>query len=139
MHIKIFNTGFKAVSNVFVDTIDDKSHCFSSPIRLHATISEESGKSVVGELSLLYPVYLSSPFIIDYYIDLFFYALAHDYVLHTYLFKQILLTDYSSEMSGYTGKYMFDPANVVTNICELSNQTLYSMYTEHEEAFYQHD
>ena len=139
MHLKIFNVGFKAISNLFVETIEDKQFCFPAPLRLHATINNEEGKNVVGELSILTPTYLSSPLIVDHYIDLFCYVLAQDYVLHTYLFRQILLKDYSTEMSGYSGTYIFDPSKVMTNICELSNQTLYSLFKKHEEAYYQHN
>lgn len=130
--IKIFDVDYKAVSNLFVETFEEHSFCFPAPTRLHVTIGKEDSDSGVSELKLTCQSYLDSPFIVDYYLDLFFYVLGNDFQLSTFLFKQISMKETSLDMDGYSGTYIFNPSLVVNNICLWDNSKIYLDYLKHE-------
>lgn len=128
MTIKIFETEYKAISNLFLDDIEGNHYVFPYPIELRATMKNEDTNRDFNKLEVIVPNYFDSILTIDYYVNIFFYVLTFDFILQTFLFEQVGRKDSTTDVRGYKGIYMFDPTRVVNNICSLPNEKIYNLY-----------
>lgn len=113
----IFGKKYKAISNLFVETIEGESFVFPAPLAIHAEIldGEESFKT---KFEIKNPNVQDSIFSLGAtYLSLLFYGLNHEYKIDVvYIENMILDSDISSDMFGYKGNYSFISDNISMNI-----------------------
>lgn len=115
--LNIFGVKYKAISNLFVDTVEGESFTFPAPIALYAAIEETdtSSKNIFDiKVNSVQDSILS---LSSSYLSLFFYALSFEYKVNVfYLDNLILSSDIQSDMYGYKGTYQFVNTNIAMNI-----------------------
>lgn len=115
--IEIFKQKYKAISNLYVDTIEGDSYVYPAPIKFCATI-EDSEKGSKSQLTVGVTSYLDSILTLEYQFSLFFYLYSFDYVIRTVHLVGLNKLSTSSELYGSSGIFSFDSGNVLLNIQE---------------------
>ena len=117
MSLDIFNKRYKACSNLFVKTIENKDYIFPSPLHIYATIEDEN-KNTRNLIEFKFDSFYDSILILNGYFDIFLCLLDFEYKITTLYIESIINTSTSSEGYGYKGSYLFSNENLVLNITE---------------------
>jgi len=128
--ITVFNKNYKAVSNIFVHTVEDEKFTYPAPLSLCATI-EDDAKHLKNQVKFKFASYYDSILVLDFHFSIFVYLLTHDYRLHTLYIAGLEKEEISTELYGYGGTYNFSNVNVLLNIGE---EEIYDQYRQISKA-----
>lgn len=122
--IEVFNTKYKAVSNIYVHTIEDEKYTYPAPLYVYATIEDEQ-KNLKNQVKFRFSSYYDSILTIDFHFSAFMYLLTYDYHIVTLYIEGLEKEEITSEVSGHGGVYNFMNTNVLLNLGE---DELYDRY-----------
>lgn len=113
--IDIFDKKYKAISNLFIKTYEEKDYTFPSPLSFIATIENEK-ENKKNRVEIVVPSYYDSVLILDHYFNVFAYLLTFDYKIDSIIFNNLVRLDINSDTRGYKGIYSFINEDVSMNL-----------------------
>lgn len=113
--IDIFNKKYKAISNIFVKTIEDDDFVFPSPISVYAIIEDEQ-KNLINKIDFKFSSYQDSILTLDVYFSIFAYLLTFDYKIEILHIANLTKESVQQDMHGYKGTYKYLNEDVSMNI-----------------------
>ena len=117
MNIEVLNKGYRAVSPIFVETIEGDKFTYPAPVYMNIHMpSADEGKSQPNTFEVRYPTYVHGILPLDFYFSAFFYLMTFDYKLSTFHVEGLVKDSVDTTMYGYKGIFYFEDGNVNINI-----------------------
>lgn len=121
--LEVLNKRYKAISNLFVHTLEDEHHVYPAPISVYVSIEDEN-KDIKNTVKLGFTSFHDSVLPITYF-SLFFYLLSYEYKIETFYVEGLEKVETSTDLHGYTGTYKFVEGSILLNLGE---EELYDKY-----------
>ena len=117
MNIKILGKSYRAVSPIFVETLESESYTYPAPIYLNIYMpGAKDSDSKINTFEVRYPSFTHSILPLDFYFSAFMYLLTFDYKLSTFHVEGLTKDSVDTTMHGFKGIFNFEDGNVNTNV-----------------------
>lgn len=135
--LNIFGKKYKAISNLFIETVEGDKLTFPAPISLHINIenNETESKNVFDiKVSSIEDSILS---LSSAYFSLCFYLLSFEYKIDIVFMDMVMLSsDITSDTTGYKASYQFLSNNVSMN---LGQDEIFNKYKQLKEDMLEYE
>jgi hypothetical protein len=112
--IEVFESKYRAVSPVYVNTIEGYEWVYPSPLSLCVTIEDEQ-RQTKNEATFTFSNYYDSILVINFQFSIFMYLLSFDYHIDTLCIEGLEKKEDRNEANGYGGVYSFMNTLVLLN------------------------
>lgn len=129
--LNLFNKKYKAVSNIFVHTVEDKKYTFPAPISIYANIGNEQNGGC-NEIHFKFSNYLDSFLPLSFHFSVFMFLLSHDYRIDAIYIEGLNKKEDTTEVSGYGATFNFLDTKLLVNLGE---DEIYDDYCKKIKAF----
>lgn len=129
--IELFNRKYKAVSNLFVRTIEEDNFVYPAPLSVYGTL-ENNDKNLNNEIEFRFSSYYDSILTLDYNFCLTLFLLTPYYIIEVISIEDIIKKEDSLDTYGYKGKFSFQDGSLTMNILETD---IYDLYKKREKQY----
>lgn len=126
--IKLFNKTYKAISNLYITTIEEEEFVYPFPLSVMATMENES-ENTKNEIEFRFSSYFDSILTLDYSFHLTCFLFTPLYVIEVMSVKDLIKTEDMMDTYGYKGKFSFQDGSLGMNILQTD---IYDRYKKFE-------